>query len=167
MSLRVPKNRIKEGKYTSGGEFVETITNKSYQGYYCILNDSFYAGKTFNPNSPKLTPISKANKLLNRNKSLAIFSVISGITSQTLQTPIINSIPINKFSNQQFIDTKFYYRQITQQPIVIKEIDEDTYKSLQGNSLYQTTYLGNYQGKTQTPDDAEKKIPGIKFFLGV
>ncbi len=167
MGLRAPKNRIKEGKYTSGGEFVETTTNKPYQGYYCVLNDSFFIGKTFDPNASKLTPIPKKNKFFDKSKSLALYSSITGITSQMLQTPTINSIPTNKFSNQSFIDTKFYYKKVNEQPIIIKEIDENTYKSLITNSLYQVTFIGTYQGKTQSIDEAEKQLPGIKAFLGL
>ena len=51
--------------------------------------------------------------------------------------------------------------------IIIKEIDENTYKSLITNSLYQVTFIGTYQGKTQSIDEAEKQLPGIKAFLGL
>ena len=40
--MRIPSNIIQTGKYTSGGEFVEKLTNKPYQGYYYELNGSLY-----------------------------------------------------------------------------------------------------------------------------
>ena len=38
----VPNNIIQTGKYTSGNEFVYKLTNAFYQGYYYILDNSYY-----------------------------------------------------------------------------------------------------------------------------
>ena len=62
---------------------------------------------------------------------------------------------------------KFFYQKINQSPIIIKEIDEDTYKALQNNPLYQTTFIGTYNNKTQTPEIAETQMPGINAFLNL
>ena len=45
--------------------------------------------------------------------------------------------------------------------------DEDTYKALQNNPLYQTTFIGTYNNKTQTPEIAETQMPGINAFLNL
>jgi hypothetical protein len=93
-----------------------------------------------------------------------------------LQTPTINSIPSFPLStnipseiyfNQSSLATRFFYKKVNEQPIIIKEIDENTYKSLITNSLYQVTFIGTYQGKTQSIDEAERQLPGIKAFLGL
>ena len=48
MGLRVPKNKIKEGLYTSGNEFVEKDSYKPYKGYYYSMGGAFFSGKVFN-----------------------------------------------------------------------------------------------------------------------
>jgi hypothetical protein len=93
------------------------------------------------------------------NPSLAIFSVISGVTSQTLQSPKVTSVQSNTESNS--IPERYFSSQVNIKPTVIKEISKDTYDSLQGNTLYQTTFIG----PTQSIDQAEKQLPGLKAFL--
>jgi hypothetical protein len=156
--MRVPKNRIKEGKYTSGGELMDVSTNTPYKGYYYEMNGMQYAGKTFDPKAIKLSPIKDRNKLFN-NASTAIFSLISGITSQAISSTSVSGKPIN-ISDSPYI-VKYYAKKLNVQPIVIREIDENTYKSLQTDPLYQTTFVGD----KQNVDQAEKQMPGIKAFL--
>jgi hypothetical protein len=162
--MRVPSNKIVTGKYTSGGELADAKTNAPYQGYYYELNKSLYAGKEFKNNAPKLVKIEDANKLYNRY-STALYSAISGVTSQQLQQPKL--VGINTSSNpvNNKNTTRFFTKKINVQPIIIKEVDEETYKSLQNNPIYQTTYVGVYNGKNQTLDQAEKQMPGIETFL--
>jgi hypothetical protein len=178
MALNIPKNKIQEGKYTSGGEYIVESTNTVYTGYYYILNNEAFAGKEYNSKAPKLVLVKDRNKLLNRGKSLATFSLISGITSQILQTPKITSLPETDLENSpQKINnntaTKYYCRNTTQKDIIIKEIDEATYKTLKQNPIYQTTSVtfiaspGFARGIPQNLDQAEKELPGIKIFLGL
>ena len=90
-------------------------------------------------------------------------------TIQDLQSIIPKSLPIIN-SNESFYDPEtplFFYRKINQTPIKINRTDEETYKSLQNNAIYQTTFVGNYQGATQNPEIAEQQMPGLKAFLGV
>jgi hypothetical protein len=156
--MRVPKNRIKEGKYTSGGELMDVSTNTPYKGYYYEMNGTQYAGKTFDPEAIKLSPIKQQNTLFN-NASTAIFSLITGIASQAITSAVVSGKPINTSDKPAVI--KYYARKINVQPITIKEVDENTFKSLQTDPLYQTTFVGNDQNAEQ----AEKQIPGIKTFL--
>lgn len=166
MSIRIPKNKIKESKYTSGGEFIEEITNKMYKGYYYELNNSFYTGKEYDVKSLKLIKVENRNKFLTKGSPLAMFSILSGLTSQKFQIPKINNIPTNKFSTNINNDLQFYYTEINKEPIIIKEIDENTYKQIKSNPIYKTTYVGDYKGKTQTLEEANQQIPGLKTFLG-
>ena len=161
--MRIPKNNIKEGKYTSGGEFIVESTNVSYVGYYYKLNDSLYAGKSYDPKAPKLVPVAKKNQLLTKGLSTAVYSVVSGITSQMLQQPIVNSIPSVPPLTKETDPLRFYCKKVNNN--IVKEIDEATYESLQSQPIYQTTYVGTYKGKFQTADQAEKQIPGVKTFL--
>ena len=157
--MRVPKNRIKEGKYTSGGELMDVSTNTPYKGYYYEMNGMKYAGKTFDPKAIQLSPIKDRNKLFN-NVSTAIFSLVSGITSQAISPVSVSGKPVLN-SGYPPADVKYYSKKLNVQPILIREIDENTYKSLQTDPLYQTTFVGN----GQTIDQAEKQMPGVKAFL--
>jgi hypothetical protein len=173
MALRVPKNKIPEGKYTAGGEYIVESTNAIYQGYYYELNSLFYAGKSFDINALKLIPIKDRNTLLNRGLSLALFSTISKITSQTLQQPKVISIPNGPTTSRNITSNtdRFYCKKVNEQPFIIKEIDKTTYNSLQSNPLYKTTSVkfvpspGYAQGIPQNLDQAEKELPGIRIFL--
>jgi hypothetical protein len=174
--MRVPKNIIQTGKYTSGGEFVEELSNKPYQGYYYELNGSLYTGKEYSVDAIKIIKKQAQNQLYN-NSNTAMFSFMSGITSQQLSVPPINSISNSKgdplLSNNPYVvfplttTPQFFAQKINVNPIIIKEIDEKSYTSLQGTSLYKTTFIGNYNGINQTIDQAEAQIPGLKTFLSV
>jgi hypothetical protein len=165
MSIRIPSNQIVTSKYTAGSELLVESTNTVYVGYYYELNNNLYAGKSYNEKAPKLIKIKDRNTLLGKNNSLAIFSLISGITSQTLQKPNPTSLPSIPPLIKETTTVKFYCKKINIQPILIKEISEDNYKSLQLDPLYQTTYVGTYQGKFQSLDQANQQIPGLKSFV--
>ena len=154
--MRVPKNKIKTGKYTSGNEFVELLTNKAYQGYYYEMNSKFYIGKEFDTNAAELVRLQQQNQLYNQSRSTALFSFISGIASQALISPRVSGIP-----PQVVAETRYFSQQTNVKPITIKEISKETYDSLQGNDLYKTTFIG----PDQTIDQAEKQMPGLKTFL--
>jgi hypothetical protein len=156
--MKIPKNVIQTGKYTSGGEFYFKITQAPYKGYYYILNDSYYVGKEYSENASEIIKIQQTNNMLFRG-STAIFSVISGITSQMLKPPKVTSVQSNVESNS--ISERYFSSQINVKPTLIKEINKDTYDSLQENPLYQTTFIG----PTQSIDQAEKQLPGLKTFL--
>ena len=171
--MRVPKNIIQTGKYTSGNEFVEEKTNKPYQGYYYELNGLLYTGKEYSIDAVKIIKKQDQNQLYNSSNT-ALFSLVSGITSQQLSTPPINSISDSKgdglLSNNQstvFVTytPKFYVQKINVNPIIIKEVDEKSYISVRGNPLYKTTFIGIYNNINQEPDQAEKRIPGLTAFL--
>lgn len=154
----IPNNIIQTSKYTQGNEYRIASTNVPYQGYYYELNGSFYAGKEYKSNSPELIPESKTNKLLNFPPT-ALYSAISGVSSQDLQLPVIKSVQ-NNFSSVN-IKERYFCRQITIQPILIKEIDEETYDNVKANPLYQTTFIG----KNQDIDQANAQLPGLKDWL--
>jgi len=163
--MRIPKNSIKEGKYTAGGEFIVESTNVNYVGYYYKLNGALYAGKSYDVKAPKLVPVINRNQLLTKGLSTAVYSVVSGITSQMLRQPLINSIPSVPLPNNPTSSLKFYCKKINSN--IIKEIDETTYNSLQSQPIYQSTFIGTYNKKTQTVDQAEQQVPGVKAFLAV
>jgi len=156
--MKVPKNKIKTGKYTSGGEFVELLSNKSYQGYYFGLNNKFYIGREYSSDAIELVRVQQQNQLYSQGQSTALFSFLSGITSQVLSSPRVPGIPPQLNDTNT---TRYFSQQINVKPIIIKEITKEVYDSLQENPLYKTTFVGPSQDINQ----AEKQIPGLKSFL--
>jgi len=149
-------------KYTPGGEFVNMLTNAAYQGYYYEYNNRIFAGNQYSVNAPEIVRINSQNhnKLYN-NTQTAIYSVSSGIKSKDITSPPVSSLPYPGISLTT--STKFFYKKHNDN--IIKKIDEDSYKSLQKNPIYQTTFIGVYNGKTQTIDQANQQMPGLKSFL--
>ena len=161
--MRIPSNIIQTGKYTSGGEFVEELSNKPYQGHYYELNGSLYTGKEYSVNAVKIIKKQDQNQLYN-NSNTAVFSFMSGITSQQLSSVIVKGNPFTDGTAHGDI-VSFYSRQLNINPIIIKNIDEKTYLSLQGNPLYKTTFIGNYNDVNQNENQAYSQMPGLKTFL--
>jgi hypothetical protein len=157
--MKIPANIIVENKYTQGNEYIEEKTNKNYQGYYYELNGLLYAGKSYSDNALKIIPITDRNKMLTQGLSVATFSVVSGITSQDLEQQPVPSIYVNTESD--LVPVRYFSSQVNIQPKIIKEISKETYDSLKTNSLYQTTFIG----PTQSIDQADKQMPGLKSFL--
>jgi hypothetical protein len=162
MALNIPKNKIVT-KYTSGGEYIVKDTNVPYQGYYCEVNNTLYAGKDYNSKAPILISKADQNQLL-QNKNTAAYSVTSGITSQQLQQQKPTSLP-NAYRAPNDTNPRFYCRKTNEQPIIIKQISEEDYKRLSNTPLYQTTYIGIYNNKNQSPVDANKQLPGLELYL--
>lgn len=156
--MKIPANIIETGKYTVGGELVYKETQASYKGYYYILNKRYFVGKEYTSDAPELVKVEQSNTLLYR-PATAIFSAVSGITSKSLKSPKIPSLQPNIESNPTPI--RYFSQQVNVKPIIIKEISKETYDSLQGNSLFTTTFIG----PNQTIDQAEKQMPGLKAFL--
>ena len=167
--MKVPLNIIQTGKYTSGNEFVEEKTNKPYQGYYYELNGSLYTGREYSIDAIKIIKKQDQNQLYNSSNT-ALFSLVSGITSQQLTVPPINSTNVNSLSDEglrSYSSTRFFIQKINVNPIIIKEVDEKSYISVRGNPLYKTTFIGTYNNIDQTIAQAEAQIPGLKTFLSV
>ena len=164
--MRIPKNKIKEGKYTSGGEFVDAATNAEYKGYYYEVNGTRYAGKTYDPKAATLLPIKKQNELLN-NSSTALFALISGMTMQSLTSPKSSTTPINT-NYQPTIGrggnspkTRYFSSKVNHKPTIIKEIDEPTYKQQLTDPFFKVTIIE----PSTSPEEADNKLPGLKALL--
>lgn len=155
--MRVPKNIIKEAKYTSGGEFIDKNKN-SYVGYYTELNGQFYKGKVFDYKNDILFKVDTktTNNLLGQ-----IFNIASNQFKSYLF----------KKSSQDILkgySYRYFVKQSNINPIIIKEVDEDMYKSIQNNYLYQTLKLKYDLVKgfnDKELNEAENKMKGIKDFI--
>jgi hypothetical protein len=164
--MKIPSNSI-QYNYTSGNEFVNPNTNVPYQGYYYETNGTFFAGREFNANAPKIIKKENENKYLNDPKT-ATYARLTGLTSQNTSEPNITSLPqLNSEGSRSIYSggPRFFTQKMNSNPITIKEIDEKTYVSLQGNSLYKTTFIGIYNGINQILDQANTQMPGLRTFL--
>ena len=162
--MKIPSNLIQTGKYTSGGEYVEAVSNKPYQGYYYELSGVFYAGKEYNKNAPKLIKAQEANQLYNNNLDTAIFSINSGITSQQLQSPPFYNLPVSDLTYRNTA-IRFFAKKTNNTPILIREINENAYTSLKNDFIHQTIYIGTYQGITLTSEQTYSQMIGLKEFV--
>lgn len=157
-----PKNSIIT-KYTQGGELLKANDYTSYQGYYYEYNGNIFAGKEYSLNSIRLIRAkNEQNNTLLTNTSTFTYGVISGINPPK-NNPVA-SLPTEtgRVSNRS---TRFFYKKYNDN--IIKETDKNGYKSLQNNPIYQTTFIGEYNGIFQGINQAEQQIPGVKAFLAV
>jgi hypothetical protein len=177
MALRIPQNQIVESKYTVGKEYLLLSTHKEYQGYYYELNNKIFAGKEFNTNAPEIVKITsdKVNPLL-LNPNTTKYGLLSKIK--------LNN---NEFNHTYFKPSedevkkgqvlRYFAKKVNSNPILIREINKETYNNLISDPLYITISIINYligDGEDTSNnyifdfDDlnkAEEKIPGIKAFL--
>jgi hypothetical protein len=162
--MRVPSNIIKENKYTIGKEYMYAISYKEYQGYYYEINGKFFAGKIFKTNSSELIRIetNKTNTLLTRAATY-IFGKLSNTKINNISFPSVIS------KGDIYAKTRYFTKKINNNPILIREINKDTFSELQNNPIYQTISIdfpeGGYFANQKTLDDAEKQMPGIKTFI--
>lgn len=163
--MKVPSNIIIKGQYTSGDEFVDPNTNESYQGFYYQINESFFKGKVFSINAPKIIKKQDSNKLLD-NPNTKTYSQLTGITSQQLETPQYVHLPFSKIGGSDYAEstfTKYFVKILNEYPIIIREVDKVAFQRLTDNSLYQTLAVNAPDlGKV---DELDKVMPGLKAFL--
>ena len=165
MALRIPKNLIVTSKYTSGGEYMFKSTQKEYKGYYYELNGNFFAGKEYKSNANELLKIDINN--INPFLSRASTSTYGFLSNININSGTVNSLFIIN-SDESFYEPEvplFFCKKINETPPKINRISEETYISLQKNVIYQTTFIGNYKGITQTSDQAYQQMPGLKDFF--
>jgi len=167
MPLSIPKNQI-IFNYTSGKEYLVLSTQKEYQGHYYEINNKFFAGKEFNANAPEIIKKSSPKAITNpqQNSNVETYDKISNLKLKS--SPEIVSLPTNNLSNLYdklgSLFTKFFCKKKDITPILIKQINENTYIKLQKDPFYETTFIGEYKGTYQTIEDSEQQLPGIISF---
>jgi hypothetical protein len=159
--MRIPLDLITKDKYTTGKEFIYLDTYENYQGYYYILNNKFFEGKVFRTDSRELIKVSsdKVNKL-KLSSALSLFAKLSNIKLPNTKLPSFNH------NGQDPI--RYFAKKINTSPILIKEIDKNTFDSTQSDSIYQTISINLPSGdftNSKVLDDADKQMPGLKAFL--
>lgn len=136
----VPANQILPKQYTRGGEFAIASTGADYKGFYCVvLGSKFYTGETYTRASQEL------------------------VKRQSVSEQKLNYLPPQETIVRYFISKE---KQI---PIVIKEVNKQTYDLYRNNNLYiKVSLLSNtiYSGSPEV-EAANKQMPGLKAFLSV
>ena len=163
--MKVPANIITDNQYTIGKEFMYLATNKEYQGYYYIYNDRYFTGKTYNGSgSLELIKIQlKNNNLLLTQASTYTYGLLSKIK-------LNNSSPSSIISESNISGgVRYFFKKTNTNPILIREITEDTFNQYKDDPLYQVISVefpkGGYFGEQQSLDNADKIMPGIKAFI--
>jgi hypothetical protein len=165
--MRIPSNIIIESKYTAGKEFMYLKSYKEYQGYYYELNNKFFTGKTFSSsNSKELVKIESKNiNTLLTQASTYVYGLLSKtkiLNNTVISTPQKNSMGYDK-GGELFL--KFYCKKNNINPILIKQINEQTYLNLQKDPIYQTIFIGTYQNITVESDKAYQQMVGLREFV--
>jgi hypothetical protein len=165
--MKIPLNIITTGKYTIGKEFINTIDKKEYQGYYYELNGKTFAGKEFNENAPELKKITDVSFYFDKiNKTYASLTKINP-TNIIDPKKIVNRV-FDYDAQEQYYYT-YYAKKLNSNPILIREIDKETYLSLQNNANWQVIALVTNDGDGFILEDeivrAETIMPGIADWL--
>lgn len=166
--MRIPSNIIDTGKYTIGKEFINTSDKKEYQGYYYQVGDRYFAGKSFSQNAPELKKVTDNSFYFdNINKE---YSSLTKVDPSTIIVPktIHNRDMSQKDAQGQYYYT-YYAKKINSNPILIREIDKETYLELQNKGIWQVISIITTQGDGYIDSDeldrAEKEMPGIKTWI--
>lgn len=163
MANRIPKNKIIENKYTLGNEFIKISTLEEYKGYYCIVGNKIYTGKTYDSGSLELQKKSKSNiyqDIINTSISATKY-----ILNSKINIPFQNS---TLYTPNEDNKVRYFLKKLNVNPISIKEIDENLYKIYSNNKLYQIVSI-EYNNKTGFDslqfEKAVNEMKGLKEFL--
>jgi len=166
MAINPPLNSIVTGKYTIGKEYLLLDTHKEYQGYYYELGDKTFAGKKFDSNAPELIKIAsnKVNSLL-ANSITSAYAKVSNFILNNINIPSIPFAPTSKdFANGYVV--RYFIKKINSNPIIIKEVNKETFDNTKSDSLYQTLEVNyNFNISETELDNLDKKMPGLKAYL--
>jgi len=159
--MKVPSNIIVKSQYTVGKEFIYADSYENYQGYYYEMNNKYFVGRVFDPNALEILKVNsdKVDKLKLNSKLFTFISLLK------TKIPAITKIPSVQPDGKKL--TRYFAKKLNYNPILIKEVDEDTSIQLQSDPTYQILSL-TLPASDYDPailDEADKKMPGIKAFL--
>jgi hypothetical protein len=152
--IQIPKNRIVENQYTNGTGIGKNLTLRfvkskiPYVGFYNIVNGSkYFTGKTYDGESK---PLEKYSLIQAASKAIAA----------------AGSVPVlaNSLTGQKANNIRYFYKDLTNTNIAIKEIDQKTYNKLSvgGSVTYQVI---SFNSNVQSLDEVNKQMPGLREFL--
>lgn len=172
MAIKIPKNITITSKYTAGKEYMVVNSHANYQGYYYELNGKLFAGKEFNQFAPELQKYKSSNvNILLTKASTFLFGKLSGMNINDL-TPTSSFFNPTQEEVIRGYSTRYFSKKLNTSPTVIKEINQESFESLQVSSLYQVVSIkyNNIDATTGAFDTTQLNIafsqmPDLKLFL--
>ena len=150
--IQIPKSRILENQYTNGTGIGKNLALRfvrskiPYIGYYVVINgNKYFTGRAY---SDKSKPLEKYNIL-----AAAAFVVAAAGSIAT---------KANSLSSKNVI--RYFYKDLTVKDISIKEIDKAAYDKLAG-TLSPNYQVISYNSATQSLEEVDKQMPGLRAFL--
>ena len=150
--IQIPKSRILENQYTNGTGIGKNIALRfvrskiPYIGYYVVINgNKYFTGKTY---SDKSKPLEKYNILA---AAASLVAIAGSIATKA-----------NSLSSKDVV--RYFYKDLTVKDISIKEIDKDAYNKLAG-TLASNYQVISYNSATQSLEEVNKQMPGLRAFL--
>ena len=150
--IQIPKSRILENQYTNGTGIGKNIALRfvkskiPYIGYYVVISgNKYFTGRAY---SDKSKPLEKYNILAVAASAIAVAGSIA--------------TKANSLSSKNVV--RYFYKDLSVKDISIKEIDKGAYDKLAGtlSPNYQVT---SYNSATQSLDEVDKQMPGLRAFL--
>lgn len=165
--MRIPSNIITTGKYTIGNEFVTKNTYEPYQGYYYEINNRTFIGKEFDVNSLELIKVQDIPPLVKADKKYASLTKVNLSTLNIPKNINKKDLSITDAQGKNFY--AYFAKKLNSNPILIREIDRETYSKLKNNSVWQVIRIIATQGDglidQEDLDNAEKEMPGILMWI--
>ena len=166
MGIRIPKNQIITGKYTTGKEYVILSSHAPYQGFYYELNGRTFAGKEFDPKAPEIIRMTsgKFNPLLGDPNTM-VYANISKVKLDNTEIKSIPFVPTAEDLAKPFI-VRYFVKKLTDNPIAIKEVTKDVFEKTQSNPIYQTLKVNFTYGLSDDELNAiDKQMIGLGPYL--
>lgn len=170
----VPKGKYKKAKHTSGGEFITTLDNQPYTGYYIeIYGGQYRAGKAPEDNGADLTKLVDS-----RLKAAAPFlGVLAGLALGLFSRKLTKKETDSGVAKRYFLQNRATNK--------IQEVDEPTYNAAKKelpNRVFaqvdwnvkgpaedkmfgQYKYEGAESRNKKAIQELEKQMPGISTFI--
>lgn len=150
--IQIPKSRILENQYTNGTGIGKNLALRfvrskiPYIGYYVVINgNKYFTGKAY---SDKSKPLEKYNILA---AAASLVAIAGSIATKA-----------NSLSSKNVV--RYFYKDLTVKDISIKEIDKDAYNKLAG-TLASNYQVISYNSATQSLEEVNKQMPGLRAFL--
>ena len=151
---QIPKNRILENQYTNGTGIGKNIALRfvkskiPYVGFYNVVNGiKYFTGKVYSDTSK---PLEKYNILATAAKTAAAAGSIA-TQANSLLGPKSGTV-------------RYFYKDLNSKDILIKEIDKKAYDQIKGQNQLNSQVI-SYNPKTQTLEEVNKQMPGLREFL--
>jgi len=150
----IPQNRIVENQYTNGTGIGKNLALRfvrskiPYIGFYSIINGTrYFSGKSY---TEKSKPLERYNII---ETAVGVIAIAGSIATQA-----------NSLLGSKSAQTRYFYKDLTSQNILIKEIDKKAYDTLQGKASM-TSQVISYNPNTQSLEEVNKQMPGLREFL--